>query len=159
MKSARRLPVALFFAVALGAGSACGGSNNTATSSPQASSSASGSPSSGSPKLDPAVDMPNVPADVPIYPGARLTAGATFTANGQTTWGMEWETLDTVDKVQAFYSSKLSQGDWNISSSGTANGAFSAVFNRKSNSKFAGLLAADTSSGVTKITLSLAGTS
>jgi hypothetical protein len=160
MKSAYRLPVALFFAVALGAGSACGGSNNTATSSPQVSSSASGSPSSGSPKLDPAVAMPNgFPADVPIYPGARLTAGATFTANGQTTWGMEWETLDTVDKVQAFDSSKLSQGDWNISFSGTASGAFSAVFNRKSNSKFAGLLAADTSSGVTKITLSLAGTS
>ena len=104
--------------------------------------------------------MPNgFPADVPIYPGARLTAGAAYTANGQTTWGMEWETLDTVDKIQAFYSSKLSQGDWNISFSGTASGAFSAVFNRKSNSKFAGLLAVDVSAGVTKITLSLAGPS
>jgi hypothetical protein len=104
--------------------------------------------------------MPNgFPTDVPIYPGARLTAGAAYTANGQTTWGMEWETLDTVDKVQAFYSSKLSQGDWNISFSGTANGAFSSIFNRKSNSKFAGILAADTSSGVTKISLSLASSS
>src|ERR1700693_1404764 len=111
MRSPYRLPAALFFAIALGTGSACSGSTNTATSSPQASSGSNGSPSTGYPKLDPAVAMPNgFPADVPIYPGARLTAGAAYTANGQTTWGMEWETLDTVDKVQAFYSSKLSQG-------------------------------------------------
>ena len=97
------------------------------------------------------------PADVPIYPGARLTAGATFSANGQTTWGMEWETLDGLDKVKAFYSSKLSQGDWNIQFSGSANNSFSAIFNRKSSAKFAGILGADASSGVTKISLSLAG--
>jgi len=99
------------------------------------------------------------PADIPIYQGARLTAGATFSANGQTTWGMEWETLDSLDKVQAFYSSKLSQGDWNIQFSGTANGSFSAVFNRKSNTSAAGILAADASSGVTKISLSFASSS
>jgi hypothetical protein len=69
---------------------------------------------------------------------------------------MEWETLDGIDKVQAFYSSKLSQGDWNIQFSGTANGSFSAIFNRKSNTNFAGSLGADASSGVTKISLSLA---
>lgn len=96
------------------------------------------------------------PTDVPIYPGARLTAAATFTANGQTTWGMEWETLDGIDKVQALYSSKLSQGDWKIQFSGTTNGAFSAIFNRKSSTSFAGILGADASSGVTKISLSLA---
>jgi hypothetical protein len=96
------------------------------------------------------------PPDVPIYTGARLTAGAAFAANGQTTWGMEWETLDTVDKVQAFYASKLSQGDWTIQISGVANGVFSGTFSRKSNSKFAGILGADGSSGVTKISLSLA---
>ncbi len=143
--------------VALGAGSACGGSTNTASSSPHASSSSKATASTGSSKLDPAVAMPaGFPSDVPIYPGARLTAAATFTASGQTTWGMEWETLDSVDKVQAFYSSKLSQGDWNIQFSGTANGAFSAIFSRKSNSKFAGILGASGSSGVTKISLSLA---
>jgi len=98
----------------------------------------------------------NFPADVPIYPGARLTAAATFSANGQTTWGMEWETLDGIDKVRAFYSSKLSQGDWNIQFSGSANGSFSAIFNRKSSTSFAGILGADASSGVTKISLSLA---
>ena len=99
------------------------------------------------------------PADVPIYPGSRLTAAATFTANGQTTWGMEWETLDGIDKVQAFFSSKLSEGDWKIQFSGTANGAFSAIFNRKSSSTFAGILGAEASSGVTKISLSLASAS
>jgi hypothetical protein len=97
------------------------------------------------------------PADVPIYPGARLTAGAAFSANGKTAWGMEWETLDSVAKVQAFYASKLSQGDWNVQFSGTANGSFSAVFNRKSNNAVTGILGADGSSGVTKISLSLSG--
>jgi hypothetical protein len=70
---------------------------------------------------------------------------------------MEWETLDGLDKVKGFYSSKLSQGDWNIQFSGSANSSFSAIFNRKSTSNFAGILGADASSGVTKISLSLAG--
>jgi hypothetical protein len=138
---------------------ACGGSPSTAGKSPQASSSAktSASPTASS-KLNPEVAMPKgFPADVPIYPGARLTAGATFSANGQTTWGMEWETLDGLDKVKTFYSSKLSQGDWNIQFSGSASNSFSAIFNRKSSSNFAGILGADASSGVTKISLSLAG--
>jgi hypothetical protein len=157
MKSALRLSLAMFFIVALGAVAACGGSSNTASSS-RVSSSAKASPSAGSSKLDPEVAMPTgFPADVPIYPGARLTAAASFTASGQTTWGMEWETLDSIDKVQAFFSSKLSQGDWTTQFSGTAKGSFSAIFSRKSNAKFAGILGADGSSGLTKISLSLAG--
>jgi hypothetical protein len=157
MKPSFRLSLAAFVALTLGAGAACaGGSSSAASSSRLASPSAKSSPS----KLDPAVPTPNgFPADVPVYPGARLTAGAAFTGNGQTTWGMEWETLDGIDKVQAFYSSKLSQGDWSIQFSGTANGAFSAVFKRKSNSNFAGILGADASSGVTKISMSLASAS
>jgi hypothetical protein len=97
------------------------------------------------------------PPDVPIYADARLTAGAAFAANGQTTWGMEWETLDTVDKVQAFYTSKFAQGDWTIKVVGGAVGVFSATFSRKSNSKVTGALGVDGSSGVTKISISLAG--
>jgi hypothetical protein len=146
-------------AATLGIGAACGGSGSTASSSRLASPSAKAqaSPTAAS-KLDPEVPMPaGFPADVPIYPGARLTAGAQFTSNGTTAWGMEWETLDTVDKVQAFYSSKLSQGDWKIQFSGAASGSFSAVFGRKSNSSAAGILGADGSSGVTKIALSLSG--
>jgi hypothetical protein len=158
MKFPLRLSVASFIAVMLAVTSACGGSSSsTASSSRQAPNVKTSPPPSGSSKLDPAVPMPaGFPADVPIYPDARLTAAATFSANGQTTWGMEWETLDGIDKVQAFYSSKLSQGDWNIQFSGTANGSFSAIFNRKSSSHFAGILGADASSGVTKISLSLA---
>jgi hypothetical protein len=156
MKSAIRLSLALFFMAALGAVSACGGSSSTASSS-RVSSSVKASRTAGASTLDPAVALPSgFPSDVPIYTDARLTAAATFTANGQTTWGMEWETLDSVDKVQAFYSSTLSQGDWTLQFSGTANGSFSAIFSRKSNSKFAGILGADGSSGVTKISLSLA---
>jgi hypothetical protein len=150
-----RLAVASLFIAALAADAACGvgSASNTASASRQAS----GQTPTGPAKLDPAVSMPSgFPADVPIYPGARLTAAASFTGTGQTTWGMNWETPDGVAKVQAFYSSKLSQGDWNISFTGTTGGSFSATFNRKTNSKFGGILGADGSSGLTRISMSLA---
>ncbi len=122
------------------------------SSSPTASAARS---AQGSGKLDPAVPMPSgFPSDVPVYPGSRLTAGATFSSSGQATWGMEWETLDSVAKVQAFYSSKFNQGDWTVSFSGTSNGSFSAVFARKSNAKYGGLVGAGSANGVTTITLS-----
>ena len=152
-----RAAAALFFIVILVAGSSCRIPGSAATSTPQPTSSSEAIPSSAGP-LDAQVPMPaGFPQDVPIYTSARLTAVAAFAANGQTTWGMEWETLDTVDKVQAFYTSKLAQGDWTIKVSGGAAGAFSAIFSRKSNSKVAGALGADGSSGVTKISMSLAG--
>jgi hypothetical protein len=140
------------------AAAACRLPGGAATGSPQPSSSAKVSPSPAAPsQLDAEVPMPaGFPSDVPIYTGARLTAGAAFAANGQTTWGMEWETLDSTDKVKAFYTTRLAQGDWAIQFSGAANGTFSATFSRKSNSKSAGILGADGSSGVTKISMSLA---
>ena len=97
------------------------------------------------------------PADIPVYTGARLTSAANFTSSGQPTWGMEWETFDSVDKVSAFYTAGLNQGDWTLTFSGSANGSFSAVFARKSNPKTSGILGADGSTGVTKISLALAG--
>lgn len=97
------------------------------------------------------------PADVPIYPGARLTAAAMFSSGGQGTWGMEWETMDIVDKVQAFYVARLGQGDWKVTFSGAAGGSFSAVFTRKSDAKVQAFLGADGTSGVTKISLALGG--
>jgi hypothetical protein len=153
--SYQRLAVAILFIAALGAGAACAGAPTSSTAS--GSRQAAGPTPKGPAKLDPAVSMPSTfPADVPIYPGARLTAAASFTGTGQTTWGMNWETPDSVAKVQAFYSSKLSQGDWTISFNGNTGGSFSATFNRKSNSKFGGILGADGSSGVTRISMSLA---
>jgi hypothetical protein len=156
---ALRTAAALVLVGSLVGASACrlpgSSTGSTASSSRQASSKATPSPVG---PLDAAVPTPaGFPADVPVYTGARLTAGAAFSANGVTTWGMEWETLDSVDKVKAFYTSKLGQGDWTIQFSGAANGTFSATFSRKSNSKFAGILGADGSSGVTKISMSLAG--
>jgi hypothetical protein len=97
---------------------------------------------------------PGFPTDVPVYPGARLTAGASFTSTGQVTWGMEWETLDSVDQVKAFYSAQLSKGEWTSTFSDAAGG-FSAKFSRKSNSRFSGIVGADGSSGLTKISMSL----
>jgi hypothetical protein len=99
---------------------------------------------------------PGFPADVPVYPNARLTQAAAFTSSGQTAWGMEWQTGDGVDKVEAFYKAKFSQGDWQINFNGSANGAFAANYSRKTNPKAGGLLGADGSSGITRISLSLA---
>ena len=107
-------------------------------------------------KLDPPYATPaSFPPDIPVYPGARLTSGAGFTSQGMLAFGMEWQTFDTADKVQAFYKSKFSTGDWQISFNGSANQAFSANYSRKSNPKYGGIIAADGSSGITRITLSL----
>jgi hypothetical protein len=103
-----------------------------------------------------AAAMPNgFPSDFPVYPGARLTHANQATANGQTTWGVEWETLDNLAAVQTFYMSKLNQGDWTISSNSSGSGGYSATFTRKSNPKDAGLLTIEVESSVTHITLAL----
>lgn len=157
MKIVSSAAAALFLMGILAGASACRLPGSSSGSPASSARQASVTPSPVGP-LDAPVPTPAAfPADVPVYPGARLTAGASFSANAVTTWGMEWETLDSVDKVKAFYTSKLGQGDWTIQFSGGANGTFSATFSRKSNSKFAGILGADGSSGITKISMSLAG--
>jgi hypothetical protein len=157
MRFAVRAAAALFLVVILVEASSCRLPGSSSGSTASATRQASVTPSPVGP-LDAAVPTPPAfPADVPVYPGARLTAGAAFSANGVTTWGMEWETLDSVGKVKAFYMSNLGQGDWAIQFNSGANGTFAATFSRKSNPKFAGILGADGSSGVTKISMSLAG--
>ena len=155
MNYAFRVVLALLLTVVLVFASACvnsPGSKASGARQEPASPKVTPSPS----KLDPEVAMPDgFPADVPIYPGARLTAAAKFTSGAQTTWGMNWETLDSVDKVQALYSMKLSQGDWSIQFKGSSNASFAATFSRKSNPKSSGIIGADGKSGVTKISLSL----
>lgn len=101
---------------------------------------------------------PGFPADVPVYPRARLTAGASFTSTGQVVWGMEWETTDDTSKVQAYFARQLSQGDWALTVNSQANGAaYAATFARKSNSHQTGTLAIRSDSGVTTIALSFLG--
>lgn len=110
--------------------------------------------------LDAQVAMPQgFPSDIPIYPNARLTAGASFDSGGVISWGMEWETLDSVGKVHDFYATKLAQGDWSISFTASGSTAFSATFQRKSDSSAKGVIGADGSSGVTKISLYFASAS
>lgn len=137
---------------------ACSLPGTTANATPSAKPSPKGSPVAATPAtLDPAVTMPSgFPADLPVYPRARLTEAASFAATGApTVWGVEWETLDSVDRVRAFYAAKLSQADWTITFAGTANGAFAAAYSRKSNKKVGGLIGAESVAGVTRITLSL----
>ena len=98
---------------------------------------------------------PGFPSDFPIYKKARLTAAASFTSSGQVAWGMEWETLDSAAAVQAYYVKQFSQGDWSLTISSNAAGAFAATISRKSNPHATGTLAIDKDGGLTKILLSL----
>ena len=119
--------------------------------------SASPTPSASAvPQLDAEVPMPaGFPADIPIYPKARLTAGASFASTGHVTYGLEWETADDSVKVQAYYARQLGQGDWTLTVNSFANGAaYSASFARKSNPHDAGTLAISSAAGVTTIALS-----
>ena len=99
---------------------------------------------------------PSFPSDVPVYPNARLTAGASFNSSGQVTWGMEWETLDAPAKVQAFYQKQLNLGDWKLAVDNTTSPGttFAGAFARKSNSRDTGTIAVNADSGVTMIALS-----
>ena len=107
-------------------------------------------------QLDAQVAMPDgFPGDVPVYAKARLTAAAKFNSDGQVSWGMEWQTLDSVAKVQAFYADKMSQGDWTITFTNKVTNNFSATFARKSNSNVQGTLGAGVGGGVTRISMSL----
>src|SRR5258708_3180405 len=140
MRRAARTSAALLFISIVIAASACRipGTSATGTASPARTATSRVSPAPSGP-LDAAVPTPAAwPADVPVYPGARLTAGAAFSANGVTTWGMEWETLDAVDKVKAFYTGKLAQGDWSIQVNGGAHGRVAAPRSRKRKTRRAG---------------------
>ena len=108
-------------------------------------------------RLDAQVPVPlGFPADVPVYPKARLTAAAGFPSTAPTSWGMEWQSLDTVPKVQAFYQQKLNQGDWTLTVSSTASNEFKATFGRKSDRSVVGTIDVTGTSGiVTKILMSL----
>src|ERR1700688_216986 len=105
MRFAFRAATALFLLVILAGASACqlpgSSAGNTASSSRQASSHAAPSPPG---QLDAAAPTPaGFPAGVAGHTRAGRAAGAACSANGITAWGIEWETLDSVDKVRAFY--------------------------------------------------------
>jgi hypothetical protein len=134
------------------------GMGSKAAATPSAPAGPTGSPlAKASGRLDAEVPMPaGFPADLPVYPKARLTAGASFTSTGQVAWGMEWETTDDAAKVQAYYVKQLSEGDWTLTANNQTNGAvYAAKFARKSNSHETGTLAINADSGVTTIALSL----
>jgi hypothetical protein len=136
---------------------ACGEGGQTASASRTTVGTAEPSPlARPTGKLDAQVPVPSgFPGDVPVYTKARLTAGATFKSSGQVSWGMEWQTLDSVAKVQAFYADKLNQGDWSIRFTNKATSTFSATFARKSNPTVQGTLSAGTGTGITRISMTL----
>ena len=129
-----------------------------ATASPSASGGPTGSPlAKASGTLDAEVAMPpGFPTDIPVYPKARLTAGASFTSTGEVAWGMEWETTDDPNKVKAYYLKQLNLGDWVLTVTNASSGPmFAGTFARKSNSRDTGTIAVNADQGVTMIDVSL----
>lgn len=144
----RRLVVVLAVVV-LGAGCSHIPGLGKAQASPSASSSAVAA-------LDSPIPTPaGFPTDVPVYPKAKLTAGASFTSAGEATWGMEWQTTDPAATVQAYYAKQLDEGDWTLKPTPVAGTAFAATFARKSNPRDTGTIAVNADAGVTVIALSL----
>jgi len=145
-----RLPVGVLTAVVLGTG--C--SQLPGIGGNPASPATAASPL---PTLDAPIPTPaGFPAEVPIYPRSRLTAGASFASGGLVTWGMEWETTDDAGKVTAFFSKQLGAGGWTLTPSSQSNGAvFAGSFSRNGNPGEKGTLAIASQSGVTTIALSL----
>ena len=151
MRPSLVLPLAVLLVAACSIGPGSGAASSARGSAP------SGTPlAKASGALAAQVPMPaDFPADVPIYTGARLTAGATFTSSGEVAWGMEWQTLDSVAKVQAFYAKQLNQGDWMVNFNNNSGASFAATYSRRSDSHAGGTLAGNSTSGVTKILLTL----
>ncbi len=138
-------------------GSGCSHLPGSAGASPSAAASPSGPQlARASSTLDAEVLPPaGFPADVPVYSGARLTAGAAFASSGEVAWGMQWETLDPITKVQPFYQKQFALGDWTIHPINATATTFSATVTRKSNSHFGGTLVIDYNGSNGKILLSL----
>jgi hypothetical protein len=152
-----RLVAIIAVIVAIGTASACSAPTSQAgqtPSEPFASQSPLPLPSG---RLGAEVPLPaGFPTDFPVYPGSRLTEAGKFASNGQTNWGMEWQTLNGPDKVQTFFVAKLDAGDWTLLTySGTVNTSFSSTFRRKSDAKTTGTLRVAVGGGVTKISLVL----
>lgn len=144
----RKLVVVLA-AVVLGAGCSHIPGLGKAQASPSASSSAAAA-------VDSPIPTPaGFPTDVPVYPKARLTAGASFTSPGQATWGMEWETTDGAGVVRAYYEKQFSTGDWTLQVTNTSDLVLAGTIGRKSNPNEKGTLAVNNDNAVTVIALSL----
>jgi hypothetical protein len=160
-KSMRPLFAALLLLASM-ATAACGSSstassssNDNSNSSPAASAGSSDNNNSGA-QLDPAVSLPSsFPTDFPVYSGARPTEQVVLSSGGNTSWEVTWETLDSLDQVQSFYTAQLKQGDWTVSFEGTTNGQYSATFTRKSNTNYGGLMSADNTSKQGVVTISV----
>jgi hypothetical protein len=150
LKSGIRPVLAAFFALALVGVAACGSTSTASKTNPSQSTNSTpsadsgGGSTTGGGQLDPAVAMPSgFPADFPIYAGARLTTGTSFTSNGKTSWLMTWQTLDSFAKVAPYYTAQLTQGDWTTTYNSTSAGKWSAFFARKTDSSFGGTIVVD----------------
>jgi hypothetical protein len=108
-------------------------------------------------QLDAQVPMPpDFPGGIPVYPNARLTAGASFVSTGEVTWGMEWESLDAMSKVAAYYLDKFNQsGDWTFTATSHGNSFLDGTIARKSDPQVTGTVAITDDQTIRMIALSL----
>jgi anaerobic selenocysteine-containing dehydrogenase len=137
------------------------GSKAVASPSAQAAATPPGTPlARATGPLHAEVAMPSgFPSDVPVYPKARLTAGAQFVSSGEVAYGMEWETTDATSNVWAFYDKEFTTADWTLNVTSTTNGVYQGTIGRRTNSNEKGVLAVNNDNAITVIALSLSSAS
>jgi hypothetical protein len=63
------------------------------------------------------------PQDFPLYPGAKVTSAVSGAQSGQNNgFWLTLSSTDSVDKVDAFYTSQFAANGWTVDSTFTANG-------------------------------------
>jgi hypothetical protein len=163
MKSGIRPLLAALFALALVGVAACGSTPATSKSGPSPANNSTPSAAGGSTgggQLDGAVPMPTgFPADFPIYAGARLTIDSSVPSGSKSTWIMRWQTLDSFDKVSAYYKAQLITGDFKLTYNNNSAGKWGAFFTRNSDANFGGTISVDSTlnPGVTVIDVAMYG--
>jgi hypothetical protein len=91
------------------------------------------------------------PKDFPIYDGAKYQGGIETSSQGISGFYATWETGDSASKVTSFYTDKLKDGAWKVTSTvNSGDGAFTAV-ERKNDATQTGFVSITNADGKTTI--------
>lgn len=97
----------------------------------------------------------NFPKDFPLYPGAKVTSALSGAQSGKNNgFWLTLTTLDSVDKVSAFYKAQFATNGWTVESTYTAGGTLTETVTKTG---WSGSLAvsSDSSSKETQIVIIL----
>ncbi|HLZ94154.1 MAG TPA: hypothetical protein VKT20_02350 [Candidatus Dormibacteraeota bacterium] len=98
-----------------------------------------------------------IPADFPVYPGARLQGAFATTTGACMSVSANWSTPDDATQVVAFYQEQLGAGDWTVVDTRTSGSATVIYFRSTSGPDREGYLSIEAApfSNGTQITMDL----